>query len=121
MALRYRSPTIMLITFKSAAEADVLMLAEHARPLLKIIGKDGDDPKGIVTVEQLPDAITRLRAAIEADKARHAAPTEEEEEAAKETGQTGMAAPVTLAQRAYPLLALMESSLKEKAPVTWGV
>jgi uncharacterized protein DUF1840 len=111
----------MLITFKSAAGADVLMLGQHAKPILQIIGKDGDDPKGIVTVEQLPDAIAALRGAIAADKARHAQPSEEEEEAAKEGGQTGMAAAVSLAQRAYPLLALMEESLKEKAPVTWGV
>jgi len=111
----------MLITFKSGAAADVLMFGEPAKTILRILGKDGDDPKGIVTVEQLPDAIARLRAAIEADKARHAQPTEDEEEAAKETGQTGMAAPVSLAQRAYPLLALMEDSLKERTPVTWGV
>lgn len=111
----------MLITFKSAAGADVLMFGEPARAILKIIGKDPDDAKGIVTVEQLPDAISRLRGAIDADKARHTEPSEAEEEAAKESGQTGMAAPVSLAQRAYPLLALLEDSLKEKAPVTWGV
>ena len=111
----------MLITFKSAAGADVLMLGQHAKPILKIIGKDGDDPKGIVTEEQLPGAIAALRAAIDEDKAFHAHPSEEEEETAKESGQTGMAAPVSLAQRAYPLLALMEESLKEKVPVTWGV
>jgi len=112
----------MLITFKSAADADVLMFGESAKAILRIIGKDPNDPKGIVTAEQLPGAIERLRGAIEADRARHAQqPTEDEEEAAKEAGQTGMAAPVSLAQRAYPLLALMEASLKEKTPVTWGV
>jgi len=111
----------MLITFKSAAGADVLMFGQHAKPILAIIGKDGDDPRGIVTVEQLPGAIAALRAAIEENKQHHADPSRDEEEAAKETGQTGMAAPVSLAQRAYPLLALMEESLKEKAPVTWGV
>lgn len=111
----------MLITFKSHASADVLMFGNAAKSILEILGKDGDDPKGIVTEAQLPDAIARLRAAIEADKARRAAPTEEEEEAAKEAGQTGMAAPVSLAQRAYPLLAMLEEALKERTPVTWGV
>lgn len=111
----------MLITFKSAAGADVLMFGQHAKPILEIIGKDGDDPKGIVTVEQLPGAIAALRAAIEEDKQHQARPSQDEEETAKEAGQTGMAAPVSLAQRAYPVLALMEESLKEKTPVTWGV
>jgi hypothetical protein len=111
----------MLITFKSAAAADVLMFGDHGKAILKILGKDGDDPQGIVTVEQLPDAIARLRAAIAADKASRSQPTDAEEEAAREAGQSGMAAPVSLAQRAYPLLAMMEDSLKERTPVTWGV
>lgn len=111
----------MLVTFKSSAGADVLMFGESAKPILKIIGKDPGDAKGIVTVEQLPDAIAALRGAIAADRAHHSPSTEDEEEAATESGQTGMAAPVSLAQRAYPLLSLMEDSLKEKTPVTWGV
>jgi hypothetical protein len=111
----------MLITFKSAAAADVLMFGDAAQAILKILGKDPGDPRGIVTVEQLPDAIARLREAIEADRARRSQPTPEEEEAARETGQTGMAAPVSLAQRAYPLLEMLEYSLKEQKPVTWGV
>lgn len=110
----------MLITFKSAAAADVLMFGDAAMSILRVLGKDGADPRGIVTVEQLPGAIARLQAAIDADRARHQ-PTPDEEEAARESGQTGMAAPVSLAQRAYPLLVMMEDSLKEKAPVTWGV
>jgi hypothetical protein len=111
----------MLITFKSAAAADVLMFGEAAKTILQILGKDGADPQGIVTVEQLPGAIARLRAAIDADRARRSQPTPDEEEAARETGQTGMGAPVSLAQRAYPLLTMLEDSLKEDTPVTWGV
>lgn len=111
----------MLITFKSDAAADVIMLGEHAKKLIAIIGKDPEDPKGIVTVVQLPEAIMRLKAAIEEDKARRAEPTEAEEEAAAEQGKTGMAAPVGLAQRAWPLLDMLEYSQKEGVPVVWGV
>lgn len=111
----------MLVTFKSDAAADVIMLGEPAKKLIAILGKDPDDGKGIVTVAQLPDAIARLKAAVEEDKARRAHPTPEEEEAAIEQGKTGMAAPVGLAQRAWPLLDMLEYSQKEGVPVVWGV
>ena len=47
--------------------------------------------------------------------------TEADEAADKEAGNTGMAAPVGLAQRAWPLLNMMEESLREETPVVWGV
>lgn len=111
----------MLFTFKSDAAAEVLMLGDAAKKLIALIGKDPEDAKGIVTVEQLPDAITRLRRAIEEDRARHAPPTEEQEAADREAGRTGMAAPVSLAQRAWPLLDMLEQSQRAGVPVVWGV
>jgi len=114
----------MLFVFKSDASADVIMFGEAARKLLAIVGKDPEDAKGIITVAQLPDAIARLNAAIEADKARQAArraEEEEEEEEEVEAGRTGIAAPVSLAQRAWPLLDMLQLSRKESVPVVWGV
>jgi hypothetical protein len=111
----------MLVTFKSGAGADVLMFGEIATQLLKVLGKDADEPRGIVTVEQLPEAIDRLKAAIAGEKARATPPTIADEEAGREAGQTGMAAPVNLAQRAWPLLDLLERARAGKTPVVWGV
>lgn len=115
----------MLVTFKSSASADVIMFGEVAGKLIKILGKAPDDPKGIVTVEQLPGAIARLKQAIEEDRARQAELERQrnldDEQADHEAGRTGMAAPVGLAQRAWPLLAMLEQSLHEEAAVVWGV
>ena len=112
----------MLVTFKSAASADVIMFDGPAKELIAVLGKDPEDAKGIVTVEQLPQAIERLRAAIEADKVRQASrDAEREEQEAGEQGKTGMAAPVGLAQRAWPLLDMLECALKDRVPVVWGV
>ncbi|WP_332670656.1 DUF1840 domain-containing protein [Aromatoleum sp.] len=112
----------MLVVFKSDAAADVIMFGDVAKKLLAILGKDTDVAKGIVTVEQLPDAITRLHAAIDDDKARQAAQGEDEDRD-DEAGpaRSGMAAPVGLAQRAWPLLEMLEASKKEGVPVVWGV
>ena len=106
----------MLFTFRSDASGDLLLLGDAAKKLLAIIGKDPEDTKGIVTVPQLPNAIALLRAAIEEDRARQAERDKqreedaEESEADREAGRTGMAAPVSLAQRAWPLLEMLEAA-----------
>ncbi len=113
----------MLITFKSDAASDVIMFHHHAKELLSIIGKDPEDAKGIVTVEQIPDAIERLRLAIAQDRARQRELEQDpdQEEADREAGRTGIAARVALAQRAWPLLDMLECSQKDRVPVVWGV
>lgn len=104
----------MIITFKSKASGDVIMFGDVATQMLRIMGKREDVP-GIVTVEQLPDAVARLKAAVAAERADvgggTATAAEEDEAAARER--------VTLSQRAVPLIDLLERSLKERTPVLW--
>ncbi len=110
----------MIVTFQSPASGDVIMFGDVAHRMMELMGKD-PDPKGIVTVEQLPDAIARLRAAVEADKQQRA-DMREEDRPQFETGEGGIKRPyVSLAQRAAPLMELLEWSLKKKKPVVWGV
>jgi len=111
----------MLIVFKSDAAADVIMFGEVAKKLIAAIGKDPEASKGIITVAQLPEAAARLRVLIEEEKARAAAQPEEDEADAREAGRSGIGAPVNLAQRAWPLLEMLEYSIKEGVPVVWGV
>lgn len=102
----------MLITFKSKASGDVIMLGQNGREMLNVLGKDADASQGIVTVAQLPGAIILLEQAMAPDQARRWAPAE-----------TGRAADVgvRLSQRALPVLDLLQRSLKGDVPVTWGV
>jgi len=113
----------MLITFKSKAGADVLMLGNAAQQLLALLDKDCNAAQGIVTVEQMPEAIMRLESAIETERrqqgAKSADEREAQEEAEAEAGQTGMAAPVNLAQRAWPLLDLLRCARAANEPVIW--
>ena len=115
----------MIITFKSAASGDVIMHGDQAEKLLTVIGKDPKSAQGIVTVEQIPDAIARLDAAIAEDKARqaeiNAKADPDQEEKDREEGRVGMAAPVSLSARAWPLRDMLQWSLKEGVPVVWGV
>ncbi len=102
----------MLITFKSKASGDVIMLGQNGQEMLRLLGKDADASQGIFTAEQLPGAITLLRRAVAAEKERRPAPTESGSNA--DQG-------VHLSQRALPVLELLERALQGDAPVTWGV
>ncbi len=105
----------MLITFKSAASGNVITLEKDGKQMLEVLNKDRDAPQGIVTVAQLADAISRVRQAIDADVAAHVGlpPGDDTEETPN--------GDVSFHQRGLPLLELLERSLAEKAPVTWGV
>ena len=96
------------------------MFGDVAQRLMKIMGKEVG-AKGIVTVEQLSDAITRIEAAVADDKAQYAN-VAEEDRPVSEPGPRGENRPfVSLSQRAVPLLELLRWSLKKKKPMTWGV
>jgi hypothetical protein len=103
----------MLIVFKSRASGDVIMFEKNGKEMLSVLGKNPNDSKGIITVEQLPDAMSAVKAAIEADKAMRRKPDDSEEEAGGDA--------IRLFQRALPFLELLERSLRAQEPVTWGV
>lgn len=97
----------MLITLKSHASGDVTMLENSGKQMLGLLGKDPSETTGIITVDQLPGAITALKQAVKTDKDT-------------ETGGNSDHG-IRLYQRAPPVLELLERSLKDKTPVTWGV
>jgi hypothetical protein len=107
----------MLVTFKSKAAADVPMYAEHAQMLLSLVGKTLEPqaaPKGIITSAEVPAALAKLKAA--ADAARSNDKTREDRE-----GDDGRPLPVGLAQRAFPLIDMLERAAKAGRDVVWGV
>lgn len=110
----------MIVTFKSAACADVIYFGDVAKRMMELMGKEPDE-KGIVTVEQMPDAIARLQAAIAEDKERHRRHVLGDTSATEAAEDGGTRPHVSLTQRALPLLAMLEESLAEKKTVVWGV
>lgn len=102
----------MLITFKTRAAGDVIMFGKVAGQLLTILGKDGDEQRGIITVAQLPDAIARLEKMIDEDKKRQA-------DQSDESSERGIMEPVALWQRAAPLLDQFRHALREEQVVIW--
>ncbi|KTT22199.1 DUF1840 domain-containing protein [Pseudacidovorax intermedius] len=108
----------MLYRFKSQASADVVMLEPSARHLLEIIGKS-PGAQGVITVDQMPGAISALEAAVanEAKMAHHGthdAHAMEEHDAKSEIQH------VSLHQRATPLIHMLRESHDEGKDIVWG-
>jgi hypothetical protein len=102
----------MLYKFKSNAGGDVIMLEATGRQVLGIMGK-GFDAKGILLPDQMPSAKAAIETAVaQEEKAQQQADADEEKAAASA---------ISLRTRAWPLVTLIERSLKANVPITWGV
>lgn len=105
-----------LVVFRSKAAGEIFYLAENARRLFDIIGKEAA-PRGVITAAQLPEAIAKLVAAVDDEKAQLKATQSQDD--GEERGSAPRA--VTLGQRAYPLLEMLRAAQKRNVDVTWGV
>jgi len=106
----------MLITFTSKSAADVPMYLENAKALLAIVGKplEPSDPRGILTAEEVPAALAKLKSAADASRRAGKEHPEHEED-------PGQPMAVGLAQRAFPLIDMLERAAGEDHDVMWGV
>lgn len=108
----------MLYEFKSRATGPVVMTGPVAERMLAIVGKD-KSTRGIFTVEQMSPAIAALEAAIERERAETpAADTDDDERDGERTNP--FTRPVSLAQRAWPLIDMLKAAREADQPVTWG-
>ncbi|MFZ5540615.1 MAG: DUF1840 domain-containing protein [Pseudomonadota bacterium] len=111
-----------LVVFRSKAAGEIFMFPEMARRIFEIIGK-AQAPRGVITAEQVPEALARLTAAVEAEKAQlkaAQAQAEEAERRGEDDAAKGERA-ITLAQRAYPLIEMLRAAQKKNVEVTWGI
>jgi hypothetical protein len=91
------------------------MLADLTQRIFDILGRP-IEPRGILTVEQLPAYITALETAILKDLEER---SQTKDEADQHQEKPKLAD--RLGQRAYPFLELMKQSKAKDEPVMWGV
>lgn len=113
----------MLITFKSKAAADVVMYKDHARRLLDLINKNVD--QGVITVEQMAEAISRLEEEIRQSK-MHPVSEDVQHDVALHPGDDDthdheQAQAVSFSARAYPLLEMLRAAQRDHQVVAWGI
>lgn len=106
----------MLYEFKSRAAGTVVMTAPVAERLLAIVGK-APGPRGIFTVEQMAPALAALQAAVDQETADLAGETQ----AGTDPEDPRQPPPVSLRQRAWPLMDLLRTAQAKGKDVTWGV
>ena len=99
----------MLVTFTTSAYANITMFGDVALHMLKLMGHSATVP-GALLAEDIPAALQRLEAAVEADK-------QSPEPEQSEEGEDDEA--VSLSHRALPLIELLKAAAKEKCNVMW--
>ena len=98
----------MLVTFSTDAYADITMFGDVALPLLKMMGHSGTVPSAILAAD-VPAALSRLTAGIEAAKAAPSVEDEDEDEEPQ----------VSLSNRALPLINLLTAAVEAGCDVMW--
>lgn len=102
----------MLVKFHSPAHADIVMFGDVAVTLLRLMGNSGKIP-GALMPEDIPEALTHLKAAVAANPERPLNPHSDKGQADPEQPS------VSLSRRALPLIGLLETALARDAHVMW--
>ncbi|MDF4353283.1 DUF1840 domain-containing protein [Vibrio parahaemolyticus] len=104
----------MLITFRCRSYANVTMFGDIALEMIKMMGHSGTVP-GSISAQDVPDALSKLTSALSAkNAAEENLPTDvdvDEEEQVEHA--------VSLGRRAFPLIELLKSAIKEECEVMW--
>jgi hypothetical protein len=98
----------MLVTFTTDAYADITMFGDVALAMLKMMGHSATVP-GAILAADVPAALSRLRVAIDAEKAA-SRPVED-----KDADEPA----VSMAHRALPLIELLAAAAKAESNVMW--
>jgi len=110
-----------LVVFRSKAAAEIYMFAETAGRLLQIVGKT-EAERGVIRADEVGDALNRLTAAVDQEKAELRelrAHREPDERSGHADGERAL--PITLGQRAFPLIQMLRAAQRKQVDVTWGV
>lgn len=97
----------MLVTFKTDAYADITMFGDVALAMLKMMGHSATVPGAILAVD-VSTALSKLTAAIDAEKVSAPVENKEEDEPV-----------VSMANRAMPLIDLLTAAAKAERNVMW--
>ncbi len=119
----------MIYEFKSRATGSVIMTKPVAEWILQIIGKT-PGRTGIITVDQMPGAVDALNRAIAQEKEElraerrameSVAPAPAAGADAEKSDTDNDPYPVSLAQRAFPFIDLLNEAHRAGKDITWGV
>ena len=97
----------MLVTFTTKAYADITMFGDVALTMLRKMGHSATVP-GAILAADVPEALSRLTAAIDAEKSSPLLADKNADEPV-----------VSMAHRALPLINLLTAAAKTESNVMW--
>jgi len=97
----------MLVTFTTNAYADITMFGDVALAMLKMMGHSATVP-GAILAADVPVALSRLTAAIDAEKASPPVAHRDADDSV-----------VSMAHRGLPLINLLTAAAKAESDVMW--
>jgi hypothetical protein len=100
----------MIYRFRSPATGDVVMLGPNGDELLRLLGRE-PAAKGIIEPAAMPAAIAALKAAV----VRAEAPPPDDDDSQEP------ARGISLRQRVWPVVQMLERAHAAGEPVVWGV
>lgn len=102
----------MPVTFRSPAHGDIVMLEDHARYLIRLMGHSDTMP-GAIDAEAVPRAreqLSRELALLDADS---------DDEASEPDDDSDDNPPVEWQRRAWPLLQMLEAAADDGQYIQW--
>ncbi len=102
-----------LITFRSPTQGSVIMFREDAHHLLSILSLP---ESGEITTAEIPEQLSKLKAAIATDKTRNPVIWPEENNPDIDTQTPAL---IHFSQRATPMVHLMERCLAATETIRW--
>ena len=109
-----------MIIFKSRASADVPMSVDTAKYVLGIMGKHLTE-RGAISAADVPEALARLEAAIEAGKKHEHVLSHNGSAALHHSERDTHPDVMRIDQRAWPIREMLRESRDANADVLWGV
>ena len=100
----------MIYEFKCRATGPIVMTQAVGEAILKAIDHDHGE-KGVITTDQIPMAIAKLKALSEANPSTPHDTNENDDDEPQ----------VSFAQRAFPFIEMLQEALAANKDVTWGV
>ncbi len=102
----------MMVTFESEV-GRITLFGDVAVQLIRMMGRTGTVPSAL-TASEIPAALAKLQQALDAaDRVPAEASTEDDEETDKKGA-------VSMRQRAFPLIKLLEDAAREGSDVLWA-
>ncbi len=108
-----------MITFKSKAAQDLIVLPDFANYVLGVIGKHLGE-RGVITHEELAAAIAKLEDAIHAVSHHDGKKLGQHREEPQEQEDTFLHAKIGLQTRLAPFIGMLREAEAQGADVHWG-